>query len=216
MHVVVVSGGDLQLGAHLRAIVDSAKLVICADGGAANLLPFGVVPKVLIGDLDSTPDETRRQLEDLGCEIIVYPRDKDASDTELAVQEALLRGATRLSILGALGGGRFDHALANVFLLTLPPVEHVDARILTEELEITLVRRRTEFHGEVGDIVSLLPLTSLVTGVTTDGLEYALAGDTLRQGTTHGLSNVLVEPDGWVEVESGLMLAIRQSRRTAL
>ena len=215
MHVVVVANGDFQPGPRTLAALRDADLVICADGGADHVLGLGIVPHILIGDLDSTADETRRTLEDAGCQVVVFPREKDAGDTELAVQEAFLRGATRLTLLGALGGPRADHALANVLLLSLPMVQHIDARIVSEDSEIALVRRRIDLRGEAGQIVSLLPLTPLVEGVTTDGLLYPLSGATLRQGTTHGLSNVLVEPDARVEVGDGLLLVVKESLRAS-
>ena len=49
-----------------------------------------------------------------------WPVEKDQSDLEIALRAALRRSPGPVTILGALGGPRLDHALAAVWLLALP------------------------------------------------------------------------------------------------
>ena len=66
--------------------------------------------------------------------------------------------------------------------------------------------------GQRGDIVSLLPLTSVAEGVTTWGLKYDLSGITLKMGSTRGVSNELVWPEAQVGIATGMLVAFLERR----
>jgi thiamine pyrophosphokinase len=216
--VLIVADGDVPSRAAIDRLIDPAAqrdlLVIAADGGALKAEALGLPPHVVVGDADSLsgPDVTR--LRDSGAEVLVFPPAKDESDTELAVREALNRGATRLVIVGAFGGRRFEHALANVLLLTLPELRGRDVCLAdgTSVLRIVFGGERLEINGERGDYVSLLPLTEEAAGVTTDGLAYPLAGATIRQGPARGLSNELSGVRASVSLDAGRLAVIHTER----
>ena len=121
-----------------------------------------------------------------GVPVIRTSSDKDESDTELAVLEAVRLGATRITVLGALGGPRLDHELANVWLLALDALGGVPTALLDERVRVTLLAApgpdgvgravRRELPGVVGATVSLLPFGGDVEGVTTQALRYPLRG----------------------------------------
>ena len=141
---------------------------------------------------------------------------KDESDTELAVLEALARGADEVVILGALGGVRIDHTIANVGLLAMPQLGDLPTALLDERARIRLITApgpggaevRFPLPGRAGDRVSLLPYGEGVAGVTTDGLAYPLADEPLPPGPARGLSNVRVREDAAVVVRAGRLLVI--------
>lgn len=110
-------------------------------------------------------------------------------------------------ILGALGD-RLDHTLANVLLLALPELRPVKAKILDGRQELFLIRDGALIEGQVGDTLSLLPLTEEVTGIYTEGLEYPLENGTLYLGPARGVSNTLTAPQARVRVGQGLLLAV--------
>src|SRR5450432_2020540 len=85
--------------------------VVAADGGAATALAFGFQPDVVVGDLDSIDTRVLADLQRRGVPIETYPRDKDATDGQLAVERALVAQPTCLWLLGFLGGPRLDQAL---------------------------------------------------------------------------------------------------------
>jgi thiamine pyrophosphokinase len=208
MRTVIVAGGELAPGdaAHL----EDAALVVAADGGADALAAFGRNPDRLVGDLDSVSRHRLDALTRAGIPIARHPADKDASDTELAVETALSAGASHVVILGALGGPRLDHELANLLLLAEPDVARIDARIVRGPVTVRALRGpgRRRLDGRVGDTVTLLPLGGDAIGVTTEALQWSLAGTTLRIGRSRGLSNRVVASEASVAVDSGVLLVI--------
>jgi thiamine pyrophosphokinase len=208
MRTVIVAGGELMAGdaAHL----DDAALVIAADGGADALAALGRRPDRLVGDLDSVSAARLEALAASAVPIDRHPEDKDASDTELAVDAALAAGATEIVLLGALGGPRLDHELANLLLLVDPDVAHADASIVRGPVAVRALRggSRRDLTGRVGDLVTLLPVAGDAIGLTTHGLRWPLEGATLPLGRSRGLSNRIVSSGASVALDAGVLLVI--------
>ena len=184
--------------------------VVAADGGTTLAAALGVVPNLIIGDLDSSQAGIVQRFVEKGAEIATYEHTtKLETDTELAALAALRWDPAAIYILGATGG-RLDHALANVLMLTHPELSGRDVRIIEGSQAIILGKpgRWNELRGTPGDTVSLLPLGSEVQGVRTEGLEYPLSGETLLQGRGRGASNTLTGTHGRVWLDSGQMLIV--------
>ncbi len=204
--VIVANAPDLDAAPYQEQI-RAADLLIAADGGALPLLRLGLLPQIVIGDLDSLDAASAAALAERGVELRRFRRDKDETDLELALLHAAERGADTIDILGALGG-RWDHTLANVALLALPDLHGRRARLLADRQELFLVRDSAAIAGAIGDTVSLLPLTGAVRGITTRGLLYHLEDATLSYERARGVSNVLLEPPGNVTLREGLLLVV--------
>lgn len=183
--------------------------LLAADGGTQLAWQLGVRPQVVIGDLDSLDDDLRQHLTAAGVQFLVYPREKDETDLELALQYALGQGATSILIVGALGG-RLDQTLANLSLLTDPRLSDLDVRLDDGVEEAFFVRRYGEVRGRPGETVSLLPWGAPVTGIRTQGLRWALQSETLYPERTRGVSNELLAETACIEVESGLLLVVHR------
>ena len=207
MRAIIIANGQIHDSDLHRSLVAPTDLVICADGGASNALALGLQPQVVIGDLDSLDGNLKARLEAEGCQILAHPARKDETDLELALRHAIDRGVDEVLILGALGR-RIDQTLANVLLLTLPELCSIEVRILDGRQEILLIRDEILIQGQVGDTISLLPLTEEVTGIYTEGLEYPLKNGTLHRGPARGVSNVLMAPQAQVRIGQGLLLAV--------
>jgi thiamine pyrophosphokinase len=190
--------------------------VIAADGGARHAAGLGLAIDLWVGDGDSIGAEALAALEATGVTIERSPMDKDESDTELAVRAAVRSGHDAIVILGALGGARIDHALANIGVLALPELAGRSATIVDGRSRIRLIRApgpdggavERSLAGRPGDIVSLLPVGPGVEGVTTRGLAYTLVDEPLPAGPARGLSNVRVAADAAVTVRAGLLLIV--------
>jgi thiamine pyrophosphokinase len=196
---------------------DGVELVVAADGGVRHAATLGLRVDRWVGDGDSTEPEELDRLAAAGVAISRVAVDKDESDTELALLAAIEAGADRITILGALGGPRIDHALANVTLLCHPALEQRDALLYDEagaRLSLLVgpdrqgVAGARELSGRVGDLVSLIPLGESAHDVTTDGLRYPLSAETLVVGRTRGLSNVRIASTARVRVGTGRLLLI--------
>jgi thiamine pyrophosphokinase len=213
MQVVVVASGALDPAD--AAWLDRADLVIAADGGADRLRDLGRRPDRLVGDLDSIDAATLAELDRASVPISRHRRDKDASDTELALGEARAAGATSIVVLGALGGERLDHELANLLLLADPEFAGLDLALVRGHAVARAVRGGQPpllLRGDVGDVVTLLPLGGDAAGVDTAGLRWALAGATLGTGRSRGLSNVVASAPASVRLAEGTLLVIETDR----
>jgi thiamine pyrophosphokinase len=207
MHVVIFTGGVLRPGRAVDQALAAADLIIAADSGADNALKFHRQPAAVVGDLDSIDPEVKRALEQTDCRFVVSPAEKDQTDTELAVQYALGRGATRLTILGGIESDRIDHILANVFYMIQIPVPATFINGTTTAW-VAKGPATVPIPGTPADLLSLLPLTAQVTGLHTTGLQYALGGHTLSMYETLGISNVLTASEAGVTFSRGLLLFI--------
>jgi thiamine pyrophosphokinase len=212
LKALIVADGDVPSRAAVDQLLggEPADLVIAADGGALKALALGFAPDVVVGDSDSIGAADVERLREGGAEINVYPTHKDESDTELALREARDRGATSLLVIGAFGGARLEHTIANLLLLASAALVDCDVVLADERCEVRLVSsgRVLPLHGEPGDFVSIFPLTPVADGVDTDGLEYPLTGEQLVQGPARGLSNVMTGAQATVGVKDGRLLVV--------
>ena len=216
MHIVIFAGGTLRPGRAVDEAIATADLIIAADRGAETALQYHCTPAIVVGDFDSLrlPVE---QLEALGSQLVRVAIEKEETDTELALLVAQQEGASAITLLGGLGGARFEHTMANVLLLAswglepgAPPLRLVDGpsicRVLHGPGKMTI-------EGEAGDLLSLFPLTGDAVGITTTNLYYPLTSGTLYFGKPRGVSNALTGTLAEVELESGILLVIYTSAR---
>ena len=194
-------------------------LVIAADGGALKAESLGFRPHVVVGDLDSlAPDDTAR-LRSAG-EVHLHPADKDESDTELALREALDRGAP--------SDGHRSARSADGASSTASRTSCCYAARALPGATCALVDRREhaardggpdgdrlEIGGVAGDYVSLLPLSGRVEGVTTTGLAYPLIDEELLEGAARGLSNELIGERASITTRRGRLLVVHTRRAEA-
>ena len=213
-HAIVLADGD---SATLKGLDeawpgwrDGADFVVAADGGAHLAANLALDIDLWVGDGDSLAPGDLDALRSSGVPVELVSRDKNESDTELAVLAALARGAARITILGALGGARFDHSLANVALLAHPALSGTQALIVGEAARIQLLigPARATMNGRAGDVVSLIPFGGDVDGVVTSNLRYPLHNERLAAGPARGLSNERTAEVATVSVGSGRLLVV--------
>jgi thiamine pyrophosphokinase len=207
MRAAIVGNGRLPPTRSLRQLLRHADLVVCADGGLRPTRALRVTPQVAIGDFDSASPSLLAWARRHGTRLLAYPREKDKTDTELAIQYALRAGASTIDLVGVLGG-RIDHSLANIALLVALARQRRRARIVHGETELFLATPRASIPGRVGDRVSLIPLSARVSGVSTRGLKYPLADSTLRVDSTRGISNEITASPASVRTRRGWLLVV--------
>ncbi len=220
MQAIVLADGDVaprdRIDEAWPGWADPGAVVIAADGGARHAVGLGLRPTIWVGDGDSVaPGDLERLVAD-GAEIRRVAAAKDESDAELALLAALELGADEVVILGALGGSRVDHALANVGLLAHPALAGRQAMLLDAGARVSFLRAPgpggspivRPLPGRIGDLVSLLPVGDGVDGVTTTGLQYPLRDEPLLAGPARGLSNVRRSRGASVTVRRGMLLIV--------
>ncbi len=216
--IVIFANGELPDLEAARALLSADDTLIAADGGTNHLQKMGILPEVIVGDLDSVDDDVLNALISAGVKIERYSEDKDETDIELALRYAVELKPAAILIVGALGG-RLDQTLANLSILTDPALSGIDVR-LDDGVEQAFFCRataakggQTEVRGRSGDTVSLIPWHGPVEGVTTDGLQWPLYAETLYPEKARGISNVMLSESASVRIQSGLLLIVHRRLR---
>jgi thiamine pyrophosphokinase len=207
--VVVVASGQGPL-----VDVPAARAVVAADGGLDRAASLGLAVDVVVGDLDSVSTAELERAEANGVRVVRHPEAKDATDLELALDEAVALGAKRVLVV-ASAGGRLDHLLASLLLLGSGRYEALEVDAFVGEALVHVIRGERTMHGTAGELVTLLALGEPASGVTTEGLAYPLADDSLDAGSTRGVSNVFVGGEATVSVARGVLLAVRPPKEPA-
>jgi thiamine pyrophosphokinase len=205
--LIIFANGLVPDPESARQLIQPEDILYAADGGTCLALALGLSPSVVIGDMDSLTPEDRKDLEARAVEIQQYPRDKDKTDLELAMDSAIQAGYREILIVGALGG-RLDQTVANLSLLSDPRFSLCDIRLDDGVEEAFFTRNRCEIGGKSGDIVSLIPWGGIVTGISTEGLRWPMRGETLFPDRTRGISNELLQQKASIILKSGLLLII--------
>jgi len=210
MHIFLFANGLATRGTMVNRVFTATQSpsIVCADGGAFNAVEFGYFPQTIIGDLDSISPEKVTEFEQDGATILHYPAEKDETDLELALYWCAEHGAKAIYIIGGLGG-RFDQTLANIYLLSLPQLDGIHVEVIDAEQSIRLLKSgKHNIKGNVGDTISLLPMSDTVEGITTTALQYPLKNESLIIGPARGVSNVMTEDTATISISKGLLIIV--------
>lgn len=202
--VVVLSGGE-PLSSGLAGEIPDGAYLIAADSGLDTALSWGLDVDLVVGDLDSVGSDA---LAATTAAIERHSPDKDATDLDLALEAALRLDPERVIVIGGQGG-RFDHLLGTVMLLTSDRWAGVDLEWVAARARVRVVRGGVTLHGARGSLLTLLAVHEEARGVSTTGLRWNLDDATLTPGSTHGVSNVFTAPVATVRLASGVLLAIQ-------
>jgi thiamine pyrophosphokinase len=208
MNCIIVASGNLLFTPRINRLLEEADLIVAADGGATHLHKMDITPHVIIGDMDSIHPDTRCFFEKKGTPIISHPSRKNQTDTDLCVEFAIKKGAATITLLGVTGH-RLDHTLANIFLLRRLCALGVESRIIDANNEIYLVTDHLRLEGKKGDLLSVLPISDEVTGLTLTGLEYPLENAAISMGSSLGISNYFKKTWVTISVLTGVLLVTK-------
>ena len=209
MKAILICGGSLSELFLCETIkVHSDAVVYAVDGGLTVADKAGIMPSYLVGDFD-TADASLVERYEAKCVTLRHRPEKDATDTELAIEDALERGAEELYLLGATGS-RLDHTFANVHMLYKVLLQGKKAWIINENNRISLHREGFRKMKEelFGNYISFLPFFGEVTGIVLSGVKYPLNGAILTAGNSLGVSNECVENSIEVSFSDGYLLMI--------
>jgi thiamine pyrophosphokinase len=212
LRAIIFANGIFTDQEKARSEINPDDLLIAADGGTLHCLEIGLIPHVVIGDLDSLPKVQWDELRNQDTQIIVHPRDKDKTDLELALDYAMEKGAQDIIFFG-LAGGRMDQYLANLLLLSRTKWNHARLEVWSGADKAFLLHSNDliQFEGQSGYVVSLIPLTPLVSKVTTQGLKWPLKASDLMFGDTLSVSNEILKSPAQIQIGEGCLLVVHHS-----
>ena len=208
MQIAIFANGPIADYRFIGGIISKSANIIACDGGCKHTQELGILPHCIIGDFDSAPKGLVEEYEDMGIKKITFPSQKDDTDLALCMAYALSLSPSSIVVFGA-SGGRFDHMLANVHVLTQPLHHGVPTAMHDESSTIRLLDKECALYSDKFDVVSLIPFTEAVHGVSTEGLLYPLSSETLTQGSTRGVSNIIVGKKAIVTIKSGILIVVQ-------
>lgn len=202
MRAVIICSGTIQNYDYISSLIRSDDTVICADGGYDHAVKMKIKPDVVLGDMDSvTSDYSAESFEK-------FPVEKDWTDGEIAVDYAIKHGFDEVIMTGCTGS-RADHTLSNIFLLKKFADNNISAAVIDDNNTIYMPNCGMKLHGKKGDIVSVVPIGSDVTGYTTKGMYYEVENITLGFGTTIGNSNCMLSDECELSWKTGRAVVIK-------
>ena len=197
MRGIIIGSGNIKDYDYIRSLIKEDDCIICADGGYNHAKKMGLIPSVVIGDMDSITDF------DDDVKTIKYPCDKDFTDGELCVKYAKEQGIDEILLL-AMTSERLDHTLSNIMMMSA----FANSKIVDEANEIYFLRDRLTIENKKGKSLSIIPVNGDMEGITTQGLLYPLHNETLYFGECRGNSNVITEDKCEIRVQKGMSLVV--------
>lgn len=210
---MIITGGSMDMafaGSFLKQ--HTFDVVIAVDAGLEKAKQLHIVPDAVVGDFDTIDPKVLDEFMQIG-EITweIHQPEKDETDTELAMITAVSMGCEDITILGATGG-RIDHMLGNIHLLSYCLEQGVSATILDRQNRIYLLNKGKIFQKSEtwGKYVSFLPLTESVTGITLTGFQYPLFDKTIQIGRQAGLciSNEIMDERAKISFRDGILICV--------
>ena len=211
VNTLIVTGGNINKSFLKNILADEQfENIIASDKGLEKLDKCNIKPNYIIGDFDSIDRKTLdKYINDQTIKIIKLNPEKDYTDTHMALKLAIEIKSTDITIIGAIGS-RLDHTLANINILKEALEKKIQCRILDENNNITLIDKNTTLNkkGEY-PYISLIPLTTKVTGVTLNGFKYSLYNADMKIGKSIGVSNEQIEDNATIKLDKGILIVIR-------
>lgn len=203
LHAVILANGTPPPAELLRRALDGSPLFLCADGGANTARALGARPDAIVGDFDSVTPDTLAHFRDVSH---IKDEDLERTDAEKAIEVALEKGATTITLLGATAG-RLDHVLGHLALLRRY-APRVRVTLEDEAVRAYVVTGDTRLDLQAGSTVSFFALGAPVASLTTENLRYPLANRTLELGVQDSVSNVVERSPAWIRFPRGHLLLI--------
>lgn len=214
MRVCIILNGEIKNYGYIKNIIykNNYDYIICADGGANHSYKMDINPDYIIGDLDSISSKIIEfyKLKDVKFE--KFPSKKDETDTEICVYLARRLNAKEIDFIGALGG-RLDHMIANINLLYYVRNKGIHTKIISEDEDIHIaINEEITINGDIGDMISVIPVNGDAKGVTLKKLEYPLNNYDMKFSLPLGISNVMLDEKCSIKVEQGSLIIIKNKR----
>lgn len=209
MKAVIIGGAPIYNYNFYNECFKSADVVICCDAGVDHAKALNITPDYIMGDFDSATHSCLEYFKNIGVPIKTFPSKKDETDMELGIDFAIDNlKADEVVILGGIGV-RLDHTIANCHLLYRCLKKRIKACLVNENNYIFIFEKHCYVYGEKGDLMSLLPFSEKLEGITLKGFEYPLDNANMEIDSPRGVSNVMLSSIGEIFIKDGIGIVIK-------
>lgn len=173
----------VPVGDWAKELIQPTDYIIACDAGYRNAESLDVVPNLVLGDFDSAPEPEGNPL--------VLPTEKNDTDTHYAARLAVQKGFGEVLMLGALGGERFEHSLANLSTGLWLSKQGVHTELADRfcKIQYVLPDHPVELQHDDTMFFSLFPMDGKARGITITGAKYSLQDAELCSDYPLGVSN---------------------------
>lgn len=210
MKTLIITGGKINKN-FAKKYLKSNKydIIIAVDKGLETIDYLKLEPQYILGDFDSVNTKILEKYKTQNIKIIKLNPEKDLTDTHSAIDLALEIKSTEITILGAIGT-RLDHTMANIHVLKQALDKNIKAKIVNEKNEIELIDKEIIIKKDDNyKYVSIIPLTTNVTGITIEGMKYIINDYTLSIGDSLGVSNEQIDKEAKISIKTGILVVIK-------
>ena len=210
MKTLIITGGKINKN-FAKKYLKSNKydIIIAVDKGLETIDYLKLEPQYILGDFDSVNTKILEKYKTQNIKIIKLNPEKDLTDTHSAIDLALEIKSTEITILGAIGT-RLDHTMANIHILKQALDKNIKAKIVNEKNEIELINKEIIIKKDDNyKYVSIITLTTQVTGITIEGMKYIINDYTLSIGHSLGVSNEQIDKDAKISIKTGILVVIK-------
>lgn len=210
MNTLIITGGKINKN-FAKKYLKSNKydIIIAVDKGLETIDYLKQEPQYILGDFDSVNTKILEKYKTQNIKIIKLNPEKDLTDTHSAIDLALEIKSTEITILGAIGT-RLDHTMANIHILKQALDKNIKAKIVNEKNEIELINKEIIIKKDDNyKYVSIIPLTTNVTGITIEGMKYIINDYTLSIGDSLGVSNEQIDKEAKISIKTGILVVIK-------
>lgn len=206
---VIIGAGDISVSS---IPLKEEDLVIAADGGYVYCKMLGIVPDIILGDLDSVEEEDAREIAEIYKQdperVVLLPSEKDDTDTLAAIRVGLSEGCKQFLIYGGQGG-RLEHTIANIQCLKFLKEQGAVGYLMDGTGMVLVAQNETvRFKKEMEGYLSLFAMDAKAEGVTIRNMKYELDNAVITNSFPVGVSNEFIGEEGEITVKEGTVCII--------
>lgn len=200
-NLLIIANGQSENKTFIKTLAKEADFILALDGGADRALKAGIMPSLVIGDLDSISQNAKNII---GQEKLLKVSRQDNTDLEKGLDFARYLKVPNITIICAQGG-RLDFILSN-FSSVFNYIDKASIVFKTSTCDIFPIKKSAKFTCKKGAKISLIPMGN-TTNLTLKNLKYLLKNATFKIGQT-AVSNIALKDKFEVSFTKGQLLVI--------
>lgn len=204
--IILLNGyiGDYNI---IKRYINVDDYIIACDGGLKHCDALDIIPNTIVGDFDSIDSGLLDKYRNIS-NIERFPKDKDFTDGELGIQKAIEVNSKSVLVLGGFSKeGRFEHILANIFMLKALDDNNINSKMISEKCEVYYLTKEIKSVSDK-KFLSIVPLSDIVEVDKSHGLKYDITKDIFNFGSSRSISNEIIGNEFYISLKSGRALVV--------